>query len=138
VSFADDLAARIVALVFPAEPAPEPPTPAPPEQPAFEPPPAPPVHPFAVNDVEISYALWLSRQARAERERKLRDPGSLTPRLQQRRKTQRGPNAHLKGLPWFRANARLGGIARAAKLSPERRSEISRHAAQVRWSRFKP
>lgn len=29
---------------------------------------------------------------------------------------------------------RAGGLARAAKLSPERRSEIARQAAEARWS----
>lgn len=31
--------------------------------------------------------------------------------------------------------ARLGGIARAESLSPERRSEIAREAANARWTR---
>ena len=34
-----------------------------------------------------------------------------------------------------RLGGKKGGPARAAKLSPERRSEIARKAAQVRWSR---
>jgi predicted DNA-binding protein len=32
-----------------------------------------------------------------------------------------------------KANARKGGIARAAALSPEQRSAIARHANQARW-----
>ena len=31
----------------------------------------------------------------------------------------------------------LGGLARAAKLTPERRSEIARRAAAARWERFR-
>ena len=32
-------------------------------------------------------------------------------------------------------NARKGGVARAKKLSPERRSEIARAAARARWNK---
>ena len=34
-----------------------------------------------------------------------------------------------------RKGGRKGGDSRAAKLSPERRSEIAKKAAQARWSR---
>lgn len=34
-----------------------------------------------------------------------------------------------------RIGGRLGGPARAAKLSPRRRSEIAKRAARARWSR---
>ncbi len=33
--------------------------------------------------------------------------------------------------------ARLGARARAKALSPERRSEIARHASQTRWARVR-
>jgi hypothetical protein len=33
--------------------------------------------------------------------------------------------------------ARLGGLARAKKLSKKRRSEIARNAVNVRWARVK-
>lgn len=36
--------------------------------------------------------------------------------------------------PIVNGGKRKGGLARAAKLSPERRSEIARNAASVRWS----
>jgi len=34
-----------------------------------------------------------------------------------------------------REGARLGGIRRAAVLTPERRRDIARHAAAVRWGK---
>jgi hypothetical protein len=37
-----------------------------------------------------------------------------------------------------RAGGLKGGKTRAAKLSPERRSEIARKAAQARWARTAP
>lgn len=43
-----------------------------------------------------------------------------------------GPKTEVK-LPQQRGSR--GGNARAARLSPERRSEIARRAAQTRWSR---
>lgn len=33
-------------------------------------------------------------------------------------------------------SGRVGGKARAAKLTPERRSEIARKAAQARWAKY--
>jgi hypothetical protein len=38
----------------------------------------------------------------------------------------------------MKTNRHLGGLARAAKLSPAKRSEIARKAAQARWEKAKP
>jgi len=38
---------------------------------------------------------------------------------------------------YFTKLARKGGKARAQKLSPERRKEVARKAAQARWAREK-
>jgi hypothetical protein len=37
-----------------------------------------------------------------------------------------------------RLGGQKGGLARAAKLSPERRSEIAKKAAEARWTKMKP
>ena len=37
-----------------------------------------------------------------------------------------------------RVSGSKGGTIRAAKLTPERRAEIAKHAAEARWSRSKP
>jgi hypothetical protein len=36
---------------------------------------------------------------------------------------------------YLKTITRKGGKARAAKLSPKRRQEIARHAAQTRWAK---
>lgn len=43
-------------------------------------------------------------------------------------------NAHAVALS--RLGARKGGLARAAKLTPEKRREIARKAAETRWKRL--
>lgn len=45
--------------------------------------------------------------------------------------TRKNPNAVALG----RLGGKKGGKARAAKLTPEQRSEIARKAAQARWQR---
>ncbi len=47
----------------------------------------------------------------------------------------RGKNPHAQALG--RLGGLKGGAARATRLSAERRSEIARAAAQVRWARSK-
>lgn len=42
---------------------------------------------------------------------------------------------HLSGKEWNRRNARAGGLARAAALTPAQRSEMARRAAIARWHR---
>jgi hypothetical protein len=42
-------------------------------------------------------------------------------------------NVHAQALG--KLGGRVGGLARAAKLSPERRREIAKHANDVRWKR---
>lgn len=47
----------------------------------------------------------------------------------------RSPKLPKEILEFFRNNGRLGGHARAAKMSPSERSEQARRAVQVRWER---
>jgi hypothetical protein len=64
-----------------------------------------------------------------------RECGAPTDRVEvlRRRTTTRNPNPHAAALG--RIGGLKGGLARAARLSPERRREIARAAAQSRWQR---
>lgn len=46
-------------------------------------------------------------------------------------------NLRTAGSVLAKKGARAGGIARAKKLSPERRREIAQIAAEARWSKFR-
>jgi hypothetical protein len=56
---------------------------------------------------------------------------SIMGRRKGKRKFQKNPHAVALG----RMGGSKGGKLRAAKLSPERRSEIARKAVQARWSK---
>ena len=67
--------------------------------------------------------------------KRLRDPNQLaklmvdiaTGDVEEPEETERAKRARKAG--------EHGGPARAAKLTPERRSDIARHAASIRWNR---
>ena len=52
---------------------------------------------------------------------------------QKKPRSQRNPNAVALG----RLGGRIGGVARARKMTPEQRSEAARKAAVARWERYR-
>lgn len=101
--------------------------------------PAPPIPQKFGQTIEPAHQNYLRRQLAAEQRRKARNNEGVRAVLAERRRKARNPlTADLKGRDWFVACARLGGKARALRLTPERRSEIARLAAQARWSRWTP
>ena len=68
----------------------------------------------------------------AKRPRRPADPNQLAAAIVSEATDQKPKNPHAVALG--RLGGKVGGPARAAKLSKKRRSEIAKKAAQARWS----
>ncbi|TAJ17317.1 MAG: hypothetical protein EPO65_11405 [Dehalococcoidia bacterium] len=80
-----------------------------------------------------------------ERSKKLRDVNSLAAAIvgeatgapkRTRKAPPKPPEKNPAAVELGRLGGLKGGKARAAKLSPEQRSDIARKAAQIRWQRL--